>query len=324
MPISAEVEAYAAEHLKPFVRPPERTRYERIRSFIMLPFGILRLLLSVLVITLPWNAIARFQLYITTILSDGEIGRIMQIIFRAQSSFFATLQLKMLGFKVAVHGEFAPRTKEGLKPTVVVNHQSYLDILVLIAVGCPSFVARIGSEKIPLFGAGVRVHDCVLVDRSSEESRKAAKEAIHARMQSKKSEVPLLIFPEGTTTNGNYLIPFKTSAFEPGVAVQPIVIKYRATHFKPYWVTLPIVDHIKRTMAHFRTKVDVYILPAHIPTEAEKADPVLFAQNVRMDMGEAAKVPLFDVTTRAKFAYQKARVGKMDLADLKALVEVEE
>ncbi len=37
---------------------------------------------------------------------------------------------------------------------------------------------------------------------------------------------PLLLFPEGTTTNGRYLLPFKTGAFLAGEPVQPVVIRY--------------------------------------------------------------------------------------------------
>lgn len=37
---------------------------------------------------------------------------------------------------------------------------------------------------------------------------------------------PLLLFPEGTTTNGRFLLPFKTGAFLAGQPLQPVVIRY--------------------------------------------------------------------------------------------------
>jgi len=37
---------------------------------------------------------------------------------------------------------------------------------------------------------------------------------------------PLLLFPEGTTTNGRFLLPFKTGAFLAGLPLQPVVIQY--------------------------------------------------------------------------------------------------
>lgn len=37
---------------------------------------------------------------------------------------------------------------------------------------------------------------------------------------------PILLFPEGTTTNGNFLLRFRTGAFIAGVPVQPTIVKY--------------------------------------------------------------------------------------------------
>ena len=37
---------------------------------------------------------------------------------------------------------------------------------------------------------------------------------------------PILLFPEGTTTNGQYLLGFRTGSFIAGVPVQPIILKY--------------------------------------------------------------------------------------------------
>ncbi len=41
------------------------------------------------------------------------------------------------------------------------------------------------------------------------------------------AELPMMLFPEGTTTNNKYLMPFKRGAFVAGVPVQPLVLKYR-------------------------------------------------------------------------------------------------
>ena len=37
---------------------------------------------------------------------------------------------------------------------------------------------------------------------------------------------PMLLFPEGTTTNGLYLLPFKSGAFLAGCPLQPVILKY--------------------------------------------------------------------------------------------------
>ena len=40
---------------------------------------------------------------------------------------------------------------------------------------------------------------------------------------------------EGTTTNGFYLLPFKTGAFLAGVPIQPVILKYSYRRFSPAW-----------------------------------------------------------------------------------------
>lgn len=57
---------------------------------------------------------------------------------------------------------------------------------------------------------------------------------------SKKKKNPLLIFlifnlAEGTTTNGDYLLPFRTGAFLARVPVQPVILRYPYTMFSPAW-----------------------------------------------------------------------------------------
>lgn len=46
---------------------------------------------------------------------------------------------------------------------------------------------------------------------------------------------PVVLFPEGTTTNNRYLLPFATGAFVAGVPVQPVVIKYHNGRVSPCW-----------------------------------------------------------------------------------------
>lgn len=44
-------------------------------------------------------------------------------------------------------------------------------------------------------------------------------------------ERPMLLFPEGTTTNGRYLLPFKSGAFLAGCPLQPVILQYKQASF---------------------------------------------------------------------------------------------
>jgi len=53
----------------------------------------------------------------------------------------------------------------------------------------------------------------------------------------------LLIYPEGTQTNGDYLVGFKKGAFAGLMTVQPIIIKYKWKQFSPTWEGIPFLQH---------------------------------------------------------------------------------
>merc|ERR1719399_1901035 len=78
----------------------------------------------------------------------------------------------------------------------------------------------------------------IFVDRGSKDSRQATLKAIQDHVESwKPGDRPLLIFPEGTTSNGTGLTDFRKGAFVPGVPVRPILLSYAgdwvaATHYR--------------------------------------------------------------------------------------------
>lgn len=72
------------------------------------------------------------------------------------------------------------------------------------------------------------------VDRVSPESRHHAAGNIRRRAMDNKWP-HVMLFPEGTTTNGKAIISFKTGAFSPGLPVQPMVIKYPHKYVNPCW-----------------------------------------------------------------------------------------
>lgn len=95
---------------------------------------------------------------------------------------------------------------------------------------------------------------------------------------------PMLLFPEGTTTNSTFMLPFKTGAFLAGVSLQPVLIRYHVGRFSPAWETITAPRHIYLLLCNPIHTVTCYELPVHIPTEEEKADPKFYANNVRKTM----------------------------------------
>lgn len=134
------------------------------------------------------------------------------------------LVCRVLGVRLEVSGS-APRSGPLL---IVSNHVSWLDILVLSAVAPVSFVAKSEVNGWPFFGALARLQRTVFVDRN----RRHAVGASHDEMQERLREGDILVlFPEGTSSDGRRVLPFKTSFFGaaglPGVLVQPVTLAYR-------------------------------------------------------------------------------------------------
>ena len=112
---------------------------------------------------------------------------------------------------------------------VVANHISWLDIFVLNAVGPVRFVAKAELARWPVAGRLIRGVGTLFVER---ERRKDARRVNgHAADALARGDI-VAVFPEGTTTDGTELLPFKSSLLQPIVdaqgRVQPMAIRYRA------------------------------------------------------------------------------------------------
>lgn len=109
----------------------------------------------------------------------------------------------------------------------VSNHQSNFDIPILLGyLNHPiGFVAKIEMTKLPFVGRWMRLSRCVLVDRSN---RRQGIQAMKEGIEVLKKGCSLVIFPEGTRTGQDTMIPFKQGSFrfakEAQVCIVPIAI----------------------------------------------------------------------------------------------------
>lgn len=171
-------------------------------------------------------------------------------------------------------------------PIIVSNHIHLWEVLYLFSTYGPSAVSRKENAAIPGFGRLLRLTRGLLVDRASPTSRTDTLNAIRNRGNTimKDERWPqVLIFPEGTTTNGKAVCTFKVGAFAAGLPVQPVAVRYRWRFFDPCWsVDGPgMLGSILRMFAQFNNTMEVTFLPVYTPSEEERANPKLYARNVR-------------------------------------------
>eukprot|EP00887_Chlorella_sp_A99_P007753 scaffold20.g7753.t1 len=187
-------------------------------------------------------------------------------------------------------GGAAGGSKHPRPVAIVSNHASWCDILILMSHFFPSFVARDKTASMPLVGVISQMMGCIYVDREhSDPSQPGVSALVKGRMEAMaRGEQPLarsiLLFPEGTTTNGHHLLPFKTGAFLAGVPVQPVVIRYGEGRFSPAWEMIPAARHIFLMLCNPLHSAVCYELPVYVPSPEEREDPKLYARNVRREM----------------------------------------
>jgi 1-acyl-sn-glycerol-3-phosphate acyltransferase len=118
----------------------------------------------------------------------------------------------------------------GTPPThglVVCNHLSYLDVLILSAVMPCFFVAKMEISGWPLFGKAARNVGTIFLDRSSQESATSVAEQMTERF---KLPIPVLLFPEGTSTDGSQVLRFHSRLIDPatstGTPITTAAVRY--------------------------------------------------------------------------------------------------
>lgn len=175
---------------------------------------------------------------------------------------------------------------------VVCNHVSPLgDILYNLFAHCPGFVAKAAVAEIPFIGTIATSIQSIFISRSSKSSKAATKELLIRRGLSGSAFPPILIFPEGTTTNGVSVAQFKVGAFLAGAKVQPVALRYPFMNFSPSWSTESALFSLMMTWSQCWNCMEVIYLPIYFPDEEEKKNPRLFAANVQKLIADALDVP---------------------------------
>ncbi len=132
---------------------------------------------------------------------------------------------QILGITVRVQG-IAP----GLYPPnhlLLANHISWLDIFILNAVTVSRFVAKSEIRSWPLIGRLCHHTGTLFIER--EKKRDAAR-VNNAMIEALQSEHCVAVFPEGTTSDGSRILPFRSSlmqaALESHATIQPVYLRY--------------------------------------------------------------------------------------------------
>ncbi len=131
----------------------------------------------------------------------------------------------ILGLRVEIRG----RAPKGDRLLFVSNHLGYLDVPVLAGLLPVSFVAKSEVARWPLLGAMARAAGTLFIAR---DDRRRLKEFVADASGRLRSGENLLVFPEGTSSRGETVLPFRSAAFgavegATWAAIVPVAIELR-------------------------------------------------------------------------------------------------
>ena len=142
--------------------------------------------------------------------------------------YWAKRLLRILRIKITLTGEVLKFLSKD--PYLIVsNHISWLDIPVIFSLKPITFVSASDVKTWPIIGVLAKISGAIFVDRNRKSSLVEVIQAMNHHFKNEKQSI--CIFPEGITSNGYQVLPFKSnlfqSAFESNKLLLPLSIKYK-------------------------------------------------------------------------------------------------
>ncbi len=147
------------------------------------------------------------------------------------SVWHSKILLKIFGFSLIMKG--TPPLNNGT--LIIGNHMSYLDILIYLSFFECLFVTSVETKEKPFLGSITSLAGCLFVERRNPRNLLNELKIIKKHFD---HNLSICIFPEGTSSNGEKILPFKKSLFQLPIKtkcpIQPIVLKYTLINDKPF------------------------------------------------------------------------------------------
>lgn len=183
---------------------------------------------------------------------------------------FNLLMRTILSIKVAVEGDEGQLERGG--EVIIANHTSYVDGIVLGSIFPIVFVSKREVKSWPIVGQWNVLCGTIFINRQRKERIGATITEMSRKLQ---QQVNILLFPEGTSTNGERLLPFQTvplaAPLRSRATIVPTTVVYKSIDDKPvsaanrdliYWYgDMDFVSHFWKLLALRSVEVLVTIQP---------------------------------------------------------------
>ncbi|KAF3442257.1 hypothetical protein FNV43_RR16173 [Rhamnella rubrinervis] len=258
--------------------------YEWLKIVICLPLALLRLVLFGFCLSVGYIA--------TRLALQGWKDRENPMPkWRCRIMWITRFSARCILFSFGYHwikrkGKPAPRE---LAPIVVSNHLSFIEPIFYFYELFPTIVASESHDSLPFVGTIIRAMQVIYVNRFLPSSRKRAVNEIKRKAGCDRFP-RVLLFPEGTTTNGRALISFQLGAFIPGYPIQPVVVRYPHVHFDQSWGDISLRMLMFRMFTQFHNFMEVEYLPVITPLGNKKESAAHFSERTSYAIASALNV----------------------------------
>ena len=194
----------------------------------------------------------------------------------------------LMGVRVVCPDPDAIRRHHGL---VFFNHLSYLDVVVLLALGPMRFLSAEGVRRLPLVGPMATSVGTVFVRRGDADSRAASRVQLVGKLRARPFP-PLALAPEGQISHTGAVLPFRRGAFEvaaeAGVPIRPVALRYSplapVVWRKGEW----LLQAVARLATHL-PGVAATVMPLPVVTPTPSDDPGILASSMEAAMKQAGE-----------------------------------
>lgn len=220
------------------------------------------------------STLMAFHLFLAVLLCIAMII-LPRNISRVLIQHWAKRLLRILKIKITLSGEVLKFLGKD-SYLVVSNHISWLDIPVIFSLKPITFVSATDIKTWPIIGMLAKISGAIFVDRDRKSSLIEVIQAMNQHFKNDKQSI--CIFPEGITSNGYQVLPFKSnlfqSAFESNKLLLPLSIKYKEnnviTNRTSFHGSTTLLQSFKRVAKSNHIEVDVNIGYPMKPTQSRK------------------------------------------------------
>ncbi len=189
--------------------------------------------------------------------------------------------LRAFHIKVVTFGDLPPSTTKGVM--FVANHISWSDIHALNSKIALRFIAKAEIKNWPVFGYLANKADPLFIDRSKKQ---VAAKIVNITAASLTAGDNLCFFPEGTTTDGKQVLPFKSSVVQAAITanacIWPVAIRYvnadgSINTDMSYAGEMSLIESMQQVIKQKNAIVELHFLP-----------PISSANQSRRDLTQSA------------------------------------